>query len=275
MSRPAGLPLLSADRADLQPHLSCVGLSWALALLLGWCISLMLPLMWPPEGGWSSAAFLLPLVLLRTLLQTGLFIIGHDAMHGSLLPASPRWNNRVGCLALWLYACLPWESCRRNHRRHHHAPASRLDPDHHGRRSCGPLRWYLRFMASYLGPVQMVRRLAWWLAVLAVLQPWTVHPLKALLLFWILPLLLSSLQLFVFGTYLPHRQAPGRSQDRHRSTSLAWPRALSFLACFHFGYHWEHHRDPQLPWFRLAETRHLMTDGRGGRRQLALPQVSR
>jgi beta-carotene ketolase (CrtW type) len=270
-----GPPSAAAIRADLQPHLPWVGLAWALALLMAWTASLIATLLMPLAAPGLSGAVLLPLILLRTVLQTGLFIIGHDAMHGSLLPGSPRWNDRLGRLSLWLYACLPWDSCRRNHRRHHQAPASRLDPDHHGSQRPGPLRWYRRFMGSYLTPAQMRNLLASWLLALLLLQPCTAHPLTRLLLFWTLPLLLSSLQLFVFGTYLPHRQAPGRSDDRHRAASLAWPRTLSLFACYHFGYHWEHHRHPQLPWYRLPAARRLMTVPPAGASRLALPQASR
>ena len=31
--------------------------------------------------------------------------------------------------------------------------------------------------------------------------------------------------------------------------SLDWPAWLSLLACFHFGYHREHHDRPDLAWF--------------------------
>lgn len=246
-------------RSDPRPQPHWLGPVWALSLLIGWTVTLTLSLLLPVQPLESSALLLLPLLFLRTFLQTGLFIVAHDAMHGSLLPSAPRWNDRIGRLALWLYACLPWESSRCNHRRHHQAPASPSDPDHHGGHRHGPLNWYIRFMASYLTPVQMGALLSGWLAVLLLLAPFTAHPVMRLLVFWTLPLLLSSLQLFVFGTYLPHRLAPGRSGDRHRAASLSWPEPLSLLACYHFGYHWEHHRNPWLPWFRLPEARRLMT----------------
>jgi len=79
-------------------------------------------------------------------------------------------------------------------------------------------------------------------------------PAVNLLLFWILPLLLSSMQLFYFGTYLPHRNHNGIS-DRHRARSSDFPLMISFLTCYHFGYHWEHHEYPHLPWFKLPAAR--------------------
>lgn len=252
-----------------------LGLGWALAIGTAWIASLILMLLLPLQGPWLSPVVLLPLILIRAFLQTGLFIVGHDAMHGSLLPGAALWNQRLGRLVLRLYAWLPWEPSCRNHQRHHLAPATPQDPDHEGRHRRGPVSWYLRFMASYLTPSQMAGLLGAWLLVLALLRPVQPHPLANLLLFWTLPLLLSSLQLFVIGTYLPHRQAAGRSADRHRAASLPWPEPLSLLACFHFGYHWEHHQHPQLPWYRLPAARRLMTVPPRDPASLALPQGSR
>ena len=90
-----------------------------------------------------------------------------------------------------------------------------------------------------------------------------------------LPLLLSSLQLFVVGTYLPHRSSRVRSRDRHQAASLAWPPALSLLACFHFGYHWEHHHNPSLPWYRLPDRRRWVTVPDGSGSSLAIGPIRR
>lgn len=245
-------PRLAPSPAD--PGSAPLGLASALLIVTAWMVTLLATLLraWPP-------AALLPLILIRTFLQTGLFIVGHDAMHGSLLHHAPLWNDRIGRLVLGLYAWLPWEPSCRNHRSHHRAPGSLHDPDHQGERPRGPLLWYGRFMASYLLPVQLAGLLGTWLVSVVLLRPFNPHPLASLLLFWVLPLWLSSLQLFVFGTYLPHRETSGRSSDRHRAASLAWPEPLSLLACFHFGYHWEHHQLPQLPWYRLPAARRLVT----------------
>jgi beta-carotene ketolase (CrtW type) len=77
------------------------------------------------------------------------------------------------------------------------------------------------------------------------------------LLFCTLPLLLSSLQLFVFGTYLPHRWQRTQSVGSHPD-SLGLPTWLSLLACFHFGYHREHHDHPGLAWFELPAARRAL-----------------
>jgi len=241
------------------------GLLLAALILLGWLVSLI-GLLSLDLSALAGPSILIPAalaVLLRTLLQTGLFIVGHDAMHGVLVPHARRWNGRLGALALALYAALPYRACRRNHRRHHRCTASVSDPDFHPEPAAGFLGWYVRFMAGYLSAAQMGRLLAAWglLALLARgLSP--TGPLNVLL-FCTLPLLLSSLQLFGFGTYLPHRgqrSGPGRAAA-DAPTSLNLPGWLSLLACFHFGYHLEHHQNPALAWFELPAQR---------RRRLAL-----
>src|SRR3954465_7339842 len=44
------------------------------------------------------------LVALECWLNVGLFILAHDAMHGSLAPFRPRLNRAIGRLCLALYA---------------------------------------------------------------------------------------------------------------------------------------------------------------------------
>jgi beta-carotene ketolase (CrtW type) len=227
-------------------------LGWSGPIVIAWAASLLLL---PLDGASLPPAGLVVAVLTRAFLQTGLFIVAHDAMHGTLLPGSPRWNDRLGAMALACYACLPWEDCRRNHHLHHRAPTSALDPDFHADGERGAVAWYLRFMAHYLTPVTLARLLGCWLVAGLLLGRITPHPLANLLLFWSLPLLLSSLQLFVVGTYLPHRGGSAAGADGHHALSLSLPPWLSFLACYHFGDHWHHHDAPQRPWYRLPAAR--------------------
>ncbi|MFY8147673.1 MAG: fatty acid desaturase [Prochlorococcaceae cyanobacterium] len=230
------------------------GLLLALAILLAWLLSLAgLVLVDPAQLPWP---LLLLAVLLRTLLQTGLFIVGHDAMHGTLWPGCRSWNDRLGALALQLYAALPYGRCRRNHRRHHRAPGTARDPDAHP--GSGLLSWYIRFMGRYLGLAQMGRLLTGWTLLAALASHaspggWAGSCGKVLL-FCSLPLLLSSMQMFAFGTYLPHR-AQCRATTQVGVESLALPPCLSLLACYHFGYHREHHLWPHLAWFELPGRR--------------------
>lgn len=225
-------------------------------LILGWGLSLALAL-----GGNTAAGplwLLVVVVLLRTQLQTGLFIVGHDAMHGLLCPARDRWNDALGALALMLYAALPYGACRRQHHAHHNQPASALDPDFPRQFSDGALHWYSQFLARYLSARQMLLLLATWAVLVVLTMTGAQVPIAQaswrVLLFTTLPLLLSSVQLFVFGTYLPHR-VQRHPELRTHPISLTLPPWLSLLACYHFGYHREHHDNPALSWYELPAAR--------------------
>ncbi|MFQ6537167.1 MULTISPECIES: fatty acid desaturase [Aphanothece] len=243
------------------------GLLPAAAIVLGWLITLVSLLRL--EVLELAFPLLALAVLGRTMLQTGLFIVGHDAMHGVLLPDHPRWNIRLGALCLGLYAALPYGPCQRNHHQHHQAEATPGDPDFHPDPQAGLLRWYLRFMGGYLSPRQMGRLLGGWALLglfcrLGGAHSWS-SACTTVLLLCTLPLLLSSLQLFAFGTYLPHRHqragSAGRNGQGAAATSLDLPVWASLLACYHFGYHREHHEQPSLPWFALPQ--HRLAAGRG------------
>ncbi|MCE2777479.1 MAG: fatty acid desaturase [Algoriphagus sp.] len=75
-----------------------------------------------------------------------------------------------------------------------------------------------------------------------------VLPTENLILFWMVPAGLSTLQLFFFGTYLPHM---GEQTNEHHSSSQAKNHFWAFLSCYFFGYHFEHHDSPGTPWWRL------------------------
>ncbi|SBO44440.1 fatty acid desaturase [Cyanobium sp. NIES-981] len=217
-------------------------------IILGWLVSLLAGLLQPLQQ--LSPALVVLSVLARTFLQTGLFIVGHDAIHGVLLPQHRRLNDRIGCFALGLYAALPYRQCRRNHRLHHLAPASPADPDVHPDPHAGVLTWYARFMAGYLSVRQMGALLSGWALLGLVASLVTPTAWLNVLVFCTLPLVLSSAQLFAFGTYLPHRGGRGRD-GAHQVHSLRLPPWLSLLACYHFGYHHEHHAAPSLAWHEL------------------------
>jgi beta-carotene ketolase (CrtW type) len=220
-------------------------------ILFAWLASLAGLLLGDPAR-WNPMAVLLA-VGLRTFLQTGLFILGHDAMHRTLVPGHRRLNDGLGRLALLLYAALPYGPCRRHHLLHHRCPGSVRDPDFRRASGDGPLRWYARFMGNYLSAAQLARLLVTWTAVAMALS--RLDPLRSVNVpvFWILPLVLSSFQLFLFGTYLPHRHDGRQGEHNQAVQSLQWSHLLSLLACYHFGYHREHHAFPAVPWFRLPQ----------------------
>lgn len=228
------------------------GLLLTAGLVVTWFVSLAELLgRSPHQLSWWG---LLLAVLIRTQLQTGLFIIAHDAMHGVLWPGRPRWNHVLGAGAISLYAALPYQRCRRKHQRHHSETATCNDPDFPLDQRGGFWSWYRQFMAGYLSWSQMTRLLCGWGLLCLLFRPLNPAAWLSVLVFCTLPLLLSSLQLFVFGTYLPHRPQrwPGCQAD---PVTLDLPVWLSLLACFHFGYHREHHDDPGLSWFELPAAR--------------------
>ena len=226
--------------------------------MLGWLVSLAGLLSWDLTATqlarpsvWLALFFG---VVGRTLLQTGLFIVGHDAMHGVLWPHWRYGNALLGRIALGLYAALPYQACCRNHQHHHLFTASAADPDFHGDPAAGAIAWYARFMAGYLTWGQMGQLLTGWTVLALIACRLAPFAWLNVLLFCTVPLLLSSLQLFVFGTYLPHR-GQRLPQRRPHADSLELAPWLSLLACFHFGYHREHHEAPTLAWFELPAQR--------------------
>ena len=230
------------------------GLVWASAIILAWWFLLIVLLgLDLYQQSWLVVVFA---VAMRTLLQTGLFIVGHDGMHRVLLPASSRWNHCLAAATLWLYAWLPYRRCLRHHHRHHFAPATPGDQDVHPDPSMGPLAWYVRFMAAYLGPGSLALLAAGWGLLGCLAKAFTPTPWLNVLLFCVVPLLASSIQLFVFGTYLPHRRQRLRPAACS-AESLELPEWLSLLACYHFGYHREHHDNPSLAWFELPRQRRI------------------
>lgn len=193
----------------------------------------------------------LGLVALQTWLSVGLYIVAHDAMHGSLCPPHPRLNDRIGAAALWLYAGFSFAALRPMHHAHHRSPGMPQDPDFAPASPNRALPWYLGFMQTYVGRREvliMLARVGIYMLAGAKLQN--------IVLFFAVPGILSSFQLFWFGTFLPHRHAGGPGfADWHRSRSNDFGTLLSLLTCFHFGYHHEHHRAPGAPWWRLPAVR--------------------
>ena len=57
-------------------------------------------------------------------LSVGLFIVSHDAMHGSLVPGGGRINDMIGGFLLFVYAGFAWKRMRSAHLAHHKAPGT-------------------------------------------------------------------------------------------------------------------------------------------------------
>jgi beta-carotene/zeaxanthin 4-ketolase len=192
-------------------------------------------------------------VLGRTFIQTGLFIVGHDAIHGVVMPSDRRLNDAIGRLVVTLYAFLSYQKLAVNHALHHQYPGQAQDPDFHDRPHQTIWGWYLDFMTGYLELKQFLIQLVGMGSIFIFLYFGLNISLVNLCLIWVLPILLSTIQLFIFGTYLPHRSS--NPANFHHATSSNFPLLLSFFACYHFGYHWEHHEYPFLPWYHLPTAR--------------------
>jgi len=222
------------------------GLAVAATIILCWAglISTGLSFAFPGHGSVFGAVIW---ILLSTFAYTGLFITAHDAMHGLVSPKYTRLNHAIGALALALFAAMPYKTLLRAHGHHHDTPSSHDDPDYH--EGGGYLRWYLGFVFEYATWTQFV--------VMAIIFNLLHHllgvSLPVLWLFWILPQILSTLQLFTFGTFLPHRSGDYEGDGPTRTRTLHYPAWLSLLTCYHFGYHYEHHAWPFVPWWRLPE----------------------
>jgi beta-carotene ketolase (CrtW type) len=190
-------------------------------------------------------------VLWRAFLHTGLFITAHDAMHGTAFPQNRKVNDFIGSLAVQIYALLPYKTLLEKHKLHHHYPASAKDPDFCQQGQTNPFIWYVKFMKGYLAGKQ-TGVLFIGMAIIFCSLKWGLNiSISNLLLFWVLPIVISSIQLFYFGIFLPHRRPKGGYSNRHRAKSIYYSVFWSFITCYHFGYHWEHHEFPYLPWYRL------------------------
>lgn len=229
---------------------AAVGLALAGAIAAAWlAIHLLAIFCWRPAP--LSIALAVPMIALQAWLSTGLFIVAHDAMHGSLAPGRPRVNRMVGTACLLLYAGLSYRALLPKHGAHHQAPGSPEDPDFHPDQPRRLLPWFARFFRGYYTHAQIVR-----ITLVACVYLLLGARLLNIVLFWAVPALLALAQLFVFGTFLPHRQDDRPFADHHRARSFALSPILSLLSCFHFGgYHHEHHLSPGTPWWRLPATR--------------------
>lgn len=182
-------------------------------------------------------------VLVQAYLYTGLFITGHDAMHGTVTK-SRTGNRLMGYLSSILFAGLWYPRLKKNHWRHHVAPASDEDPDYYtGSRNF--FVWWAVFMIRYV----TIWQLLFMAIVFNILKIWVGVP--ELIVFWIVPAFLSTFQLFFFGTFLPHRRPHTEEMDPHKARTQKKNHLWAMLSCYFFGYHHEHHGSPRTPWWQL------------------------
>jgi beta-carotene/zeaxanthin 4-ketolase len=219
----------------------------AFAVLAVWATSLICLLSVDIEK-WNAFSILVAIVW-QTFLYTGLFITAHDAMHGAAFPGNIKINHFIGSLYLLLYGCLSYKKLLRKHWHHHQHPASELDPDFHNGKHKNFFAWYFHFMKRYWSWSQIITLMVIYNLVVRLLHV----PEDNMTKFWMIPSILSSLQLFYFGTFEPHREPEEGYSEPHNSQTMSRPEWLSFITCYHFGYHEEHHEYPNIPWWGLPK----------------------
>lgn len=188
------------------------------------------------------------LAVLTTWLYSGIFITAHDAMHSCVAPGYPRLNNAIGWVCVKAFAMFDYKVLLHAHWAHHrHVALPGEDPDFHDGKRTSFGAWYVKFMLEYLTIGQLVQ-----ISLLFNVLLHALHvPLANMMLLWVLPSLVSSVQLFYFGTYLPHLEPKDGYADCHRATTHSQSLLWAFFSCFFFGLHWEHHAYPFVPWWRL------------------------
>jgi beta-carotene/zeaxanthin 4-ketolase len=168
-------------------------------------------------------------------------------------------NNALGYVCISIYAWFDYEIMHRKHWEHHkHTGVVNKDPDFHDGQSIHFVVWYWHFLKEYITWKQVAKITVW----VTILEYVLGAPLPNLLLYMTTCGLTSSFRLFYFGTYLPHRPAvvDGKFELHmpwEKSNSANVNRLVSFLCCYHFDYHWEHHRWPYAPWWDLWKCKEL------------------
>jgi beta-carotene ketolase (CrtW type) len=220
-----------------------MGLLIALTVIFLWFAHLVYLLAYC-EVSFSSPMILIQIVI-QTYLYTGLFITAHDSMHGLVSP-NKIINTAIGWLSTLLFAALPYSRLLQKHKLHHQFPGEAGDPDYNTD-SQNFWLWWFSFLKNYI----IWRQIIVMAIVFNILKIWFDQ--WNLVLFWILPSILSTFQLFYFGTYRPHRLPHTDEMLPHNARSQKGSHLWAMLSCYFFGYHFEHHESPQTPWWKLYQ----------------------
>lgn len=182
-------------------------------------------------------------IMMQAYLFTGLFITSHDAMHGTV-SKNRRVNNFIGALCSGLFAFLSYKKLFKNHFLHHTHPGTGSDPDFciH---SNNFFVWWFTFLKRYVTLIQII------LVALAFNLLKIYYDESSIWAFYVIPVILSTFQLFYFGTYRPHRQPHTEHMLPHNSRTQKSNHIIAMASCYFFGYHSEHHSFPKTPWWQL------------------------
>lgn len=218
------------------------GLVIGCLIIFAWFTSLTVLLNWNINYG-NPLVYLA--IYLQTHLYTGLFITSHDAMHGSV-SSDKGINLLIGRITSLLFAFNFYDRLLVKHHQHHRHVATEKDPDYH--ESGNFWLWYWNFIKRYITVKQLL------LVTICLQLLRLFFPLENLLLYWVLPSILSTFQLFYFGTYIPHKDGH-HNDNKHKSGTIKKNHFWAFLSCYFFGYHYEHHDAPGIPWWRLWQSK--------------------
>ena len=137
--------------APPEPWQGVIGLGLAVLIFGGW-----LALHVYAVAFFEINTQTLPLVpvifALLCWLSVGMFIVAHDAMHGSLIPGWPRLSGFIGGLMLFVYAGFGWRKMRDAHMDHHKYSGTARDPDFDADHPAAFWPWYFTFLKRYFGP---------------------------------------------------------------------------------------------------------------------------
>ena len=218
-----------------------MGVIIALTIILSWGVHLFY-LLTSVQVNFYDPLFYFH-ILLQAYLFTGLFITAHDAMHGNITK-DKAFNKAIGAVSCFLFAGFSYKRLIKNHYRHHNEPTSEDDPDF-STDSQNFFKWWFRFIAGYTTVSQIII-----MAIIYNLLKFLSNE-PAVIFFWLIPVILSTLQLFYFGTYLPHRYPERNLNSPHFARSQKKNHLIAMLSCYFFGYHLEHHFSPKTPWWKL------------------------
>ena len=174
-------------------------------------------------------------IMTLTWQYVGLFIIAHDLHHDR---NPKKYDTILGKICLLFYGGFLLEDFSEKHRLHHECPGSInkndcADPDFY---DGNIILWYLNFMKRYINLKQTIVQLTFYFFYknIGITE-------ENMILFWALPSVLASFQLFFYGTYLPH----GKDGEIKNTNLPTW---LQTLTSYNFGYHVKHHSNPEIKW---------------------------
>jgi len=218
-----------------------MGIIIAFIIILLWAANLISALLFQQltlDSGWIYVQ-----IIIQTWLYTGLFITAHDAMHRTV-SSSAFINTAIGSACTFLFAGLWYPKLYAKHQLHHSEAGTAGDPDYKtGNQNF--FVWWFSFLKQYVTVWQLLTMAVLFNILLLWFDQWS------LIIFWIIPSLLATFQLFYFGTYLPHKLPHTPEMEPYKSRTLKPNHLVALLTCYFFGYHYEHHHSPQTPWWQL------------------------